>query len=74
MTINAAGYESKLVLTDGVFTIWRSAGPTCYPRSGNAHNPTPRYSWVVRKNGEYMGQYHLLRRAKQFLQDLKAEA
>ena len=31
--------------------IRRQVDGYAYPRTGNAHNPTPRYSWSVYRNG-----------------------
>jgi len=41
-----------------------------YPRSGNAHNPTPRITWYVKRDGQCSGVVYRKRDALALARDL----
>lgn len=49
------------------FRIVRRVSGYAYPRSGNAHNPTPRYVWLVFKGDAHQGFCRSLAGAKDLL-------
>lgn len=61
--------DRKEAWRKGTLSIERLCIGHAYAKSGNAHNPTPRYSWIARDNGQTVGIESSLAAAKDLLQN-----
>lgn len=46
----------------------------CYPRNGNLHNPTPRYSYQAVRAGRVLGTYNKAGEAIDLANEIAAES
>lgn len=62
---------AKVVKQEGALRIERMTVGHAYPRSGNFHNPTPRYTWTVFRGERRMGSAYSLKAAMEIFEDCK---
>lgn len=60
----------QVVYQKGQDCIVRWVAAYAYPRSGNFHNPTPRYTWTAYRGSENLGSAYTLRGAKELFSEI----